>query len=387
MKNDYTHDIRHAKQMSSMQKNKICWVTSSFLLDVDIPIVPTLQGNYDIDWIVLTTKANYDGDKKLIEKTGCRRYELVENRGTFISPRKMLFYRHLFQKIKSDGYDLFYFDYMGMPYFLPMAQCMLPKEKIIIAAHNVKTPKGARYYWLAKPYMDYVIRAFRNFQVFSLNQLDLLRSLKKNANILYAPLCLKDYGIPTVKKPETPVTFLFFGNIVDYKRVDLLLQATRIMNDKGIKGFKVQISGYCRPEKWKEKYQPLLKGLDNVATDIRRIPNEDIPNLFEYSHYFVMPYQDIAQSGAMTVALRYNIPIIASELDTFKEFMNGRDDGYFFESGNAEQLAYTMIKAIQEHNSRYQSMRESQTNQVKEKLSHEAIIAKYKEYIDGLCQN
>lgn len=370
-----------------MIKNKICWVTSSFLLDVDTPIVPALQASYDIDWIVLTTKANRDGDKKLIENTGCRRYELVENQGAFISPRKILFYRQLLKQIKSGGYDFFYFDYMGMPYFFPMAQCMLPKEKIIIAAHNVKTPKGARYYWLAKPYMEYVIRAFKNFQVFSLNQLDLLRSLKKNANILYAPLCLKDYGIPTVKKPEAPISFLFFGNIVDYKRVDLLLKAMRIMIDKGVKDFKVQISGYCRPENWKEKYEPLLKGLVNVATDIRRIPNEDIPNLFESSHYFVMPYQDIAQSGAMTVALRYNIPIIASELETFKEFMDGKEDGYFFESGNAEQLAATMIKAVHEHSNRYQSMCEKQANQVKEKLSHEAIIARYKEYIDGLCQN
>jgi len=214
----------------------------------------------------------------------------------------------------------------------------------------------------------------------------LLRSLKKDANILYAPLCLKDYGNPIVKKPEAPITFLFFGNIVDYKRVDLLLQATRIMNDKGIKGFKVQISGYCRPEIWKEKYEPMLKGLDNVATDIRRIPNEDIPNLFENSHYFVMPYQDIAQSGAMTVALRYNIPIIASELDTFKEFMDGKEDGYFFESGSPERLAEAMTKAIQEHGIRYQSMRENQANKVKEKLSHVAIIARYKEYIDALCQ-
>lgn len=44
-----------------------------------------------------------------------------------------------------------------------------------------------------------------------------------------------------------------------------------------------------------------------------------------------MPYQDIAQSGAMTVALFYNIPILASELDTFKEFMTGENDGYFFQ--------------------------------------------------------
>ena len=33
-----------------------------------------------------------------------------------------------------------------------------------------------------------------------------------------------------------------------------------------------------------------VKGIKSVSVDIRRIPNEEIPNLFESSHYFVMPY-------------------------------------------------------------------------------------------------
>lgn len=262
---------------------------------------------------------------------------------------------------------------------------LLPKDKCVIAAHNVKTPKGARYYWIAKPYMDYIVKVYRNFQVFSINQLELLKSLNGKANILYAPLCLKDYGLPTVKKEDHPINFLFFGNIVEYKRVDLLIQAIRILEDRGVTNFKVQISGYCRKDKWERKYAPLMKGLENVSVDIRRIPNEEIPNLFERSHYFVMPYQDIAQSGAMTVALYYNIPIIASELETFKEFMNGVNDGYFFQMGSAVKLAETMLKAIEEYNTRYTNMRICQAKLVKEKLSTDAILNQYRQYIDKLC--
>lgn len=370
-----------------MKRYRICWITSSFLLDVDIPIVPKLQKEYEIDWIILTTKGNREGDKRLIEATGCRMYRMIENRGAFFHPKQFFLFKKLIREIRDSKYDLYYFDYLGMPYFMPLVRHYLPKKKVVIAAHNVKTPQGARYYWLAKPYMAYVIRKFTNFQVFSQNQLDLLRSLKKDTNILYAPLCLKDYGEPTIKKSDKPITFLFFGNIVEYKRVDLLLRAMHILKDKGITDFMVKISGYCRPEKWNGSYRELCKSLDNVELDIRRIPNEVIPDLFESSHFFVMPYQDIAQSGAMTVALRYNIPIIASELDTFKEFMNGSDDGYFFESGNAESLAETMLRAMEEYKSRYNMLRKSQAAIVKEKLSQEAILAQYKEYIDGLCQH
>lgn len=370
-----------------MAKKKICWITSSFLLDVDIPIVPVLQDDYEIDWIILTTSANHDGDKALIEARGCYKYRLVTDGGIFINPKKFFFYRNLIKEIKKQNYDLYYFDFLGMPYFIPLVKMMLPMDKCIIAAHNVKTPKGARYYWLAKPYMNYVVNVCRNFQVFSLNQLDLLKSLNTKANILYAPLCLKDYGKPNIEKDEQPITFLFFGNIVEYKRIDLLLEATKILEKKGLTNFKVQISGYCRPEKWNSKYAPLLKGLNNVSIDIRRIPNDDIPNLFEKSHFFVMPYQDIAQSGAMTVALCYNIPIIASELDTFKEFMNGENDGYFFQMGSAEHLAAIMEKAIEEYNTRYADLRLYQAKLVKEKLSTDAIINQYRQYIDKLCHN
>ena len=98
-----------------------------------------------------------------------------------------------------------------------------------------------------------------------------------------------------------------------------------------------------------------------------------------------MPYQDIAQSGAMTVALYYNIPIIASELETFKEFMNGVNDGYFFQMGSAVKLAETMLKAIEEYNTRYTNMRICQAKLVKEKLSTDAILNQYRQYIDKLC--
>ena len=32
---------------------KICWVTSEWFADVDIPIIPELLGNYKIHWIIV----------------------------------------------------------------------------------------------------------------------------------------------------------------------------------------------------------------------------------------------------------------------------------------------------------------------------------------------
>lgn len=369
-------------------KKRICWITSTYFLDVDIPVVPKLKEDYDIDWVIITNSSLYESDIKVVSSLSIRDFRIEVIDGLFFSPKVMISYKHLLKEAAKEDYDMYYFDISGMPYFHILAKHYLPVDKCVIAAHNVTTPKGARYYHLAKPYMEYVVRNFKKFQVFSRNQYEVLKTKNTKADILYAPLCLKDYGKPTIVKPEGPVTFLFFGNIVQYKRLDILLEAVKKLFNKGIVDFRVNICGYCKESLWNEKYQPLLDGLhDIVKTDIRRIPNEHIPNYFEASHYFVMPYQDIAQSGAMTVAFCYNLPVIASELDTFKEFLNDRKDGYFFESGNAESLARQMEFLINNHQNVYCNLRIEQQAMIAKNLSTEAIVAKYKRFIEEQCQN
>lgn len=368
-------------------KPKICWVSATYFLSVDLPIVPALQKDFDIDWFIISNKSNLTEDQLSIENRGCNHYELLVWQNNFIHPKTFSFYKDLLNRLANGKYDMYYLDISGMPYFFPLAKILLPSEKCVVAAHNVKTPKGARYYWMAKPYMEFIIRAFKNFQTFSKNQFDLLTGMRKNANILYAPLCLGDYGKPTITKPAGPVTFLFFGNIVEYKRIDLLIKAAKILLAEGYKDFKVKICGYCPSSKWAAIYQPMLHGVEVIDADIRRIPNEEIPNLFEESHYFVMPYQDIAQSGAITVAFYYNLPVIVSNLDSFKEYISDKENGYFFEVGSAELLALTMKYAIDHHKENYIRLRVNQMRMLEEKLSVTAVLKKYKRYIDCLCQN
>lgn len=370
-----------------MKKKKICWITSTSFLDVDLPIVPQLQKEYDIEWVIITSLSNLEGDKMMIQKTGFKNWSIHVLNSVFISPMTFFFYRKLLKQILLKRYDLFYLDLSGMPYFHILAKNYLSVDKCIIAAHNVTTPKGARYYHLAKLYMEFVVRVFKKFQVFSNNQLNVLKEMKYDAEILYAPLCLKDYGKPTANKPVSPITFLFFGNIVDYKRLDILLEAAAILEKKGIDNFKVQVSGYCPQAKWNNVYKDKVNRCKNIVTDIRRIPNDLIPDLFEESHYFLMPYQDIAQSGAMAVALCYNIPIIASELDTFKEFLNDNIDGLFFEPGSSQDLANKMIYVINNHDAIYENLRSKQRDLVQSKLLNKSIIEKYKQYLNKLCQS
>lgn len=365
------------------EKKRICWVTATYFLDVDLPIVPRLTEYFDIDWYVVSTSKAAESDAAYIrtQASDCK-FSILSDDTPFYSKAHYNFCKNLILKLKNGIYDWYYFDISDFLYLFPLIHKHLPADRITIATHNVSVPKGARLAPLAKISMRYILLHFRNFQVFSKNQLEVLKSKNAKADVFYCPLMLKDYG-GRGNHVESDVTrFLFFGNIIRYKRLDVLLEAVRILEERGVKNFKVDVCGYCRPSDWDSVYAPMIKS-DKINTDIRRIPNELVPQLFANADYFVMPYQDIAQSGAMTVAFNYNIPIIASRLDTFREFLSDNEDGFFFNPGDADSLADILVKAIQLTKSEYNRLRTNQQSMIDRLLSTKAITQRYKEYLNS----
>ena len=119
---------------------------------------------------------------------------------------------------------------------------------------------------------------------------------------MYAPFLLKDYGKAKHERTDTRITFLGYGNIRRYKRLDVLIDATERAYAQVKIPFRVIIAGSS--DNWSE-YQKHIIHQELFDTRIGRIPNEDIPELFVETDYVVMPYESIAQSGAMMVAMNY----------------------------------------------------------------------------------
>ncbi len=365
---------------------RICWVTASYFLDVDLPIAPKLMNYFSIDWKIITSENLKESDKNYILSQTDKPFELIISKGRFYSYSYYLFLKSLIISIKSQNYDWIYLDISDYFFLFPLVKKYLGNEKVTIATHNVSIPKGARLPYLAKLSMGYITRNFKHFQVFSKNQEKVLMGKIKNSKIFYCPLMLKDYGHKNERVESTQTRFLFFGNIIPYKRVDILLQSTNMLVEKGITNFRVDICGYCKPDVWTTNYQPLIKYPSYVNCDIRRIPNELVGHYFNKNDYFVMPYQDIAQSGAMTVALNYNMPIIASDLDTFTEFIIHKKNGYLFSQGNVEELANAMKWAIDKSPQDYLELKHNLQKMVDDNLATDIIVDKYIKYFQK-CLN
>lgn len=367
----------------------ISWITPDYFIDVDLPIVKRLGRTFKIHWILLLSPRGTADDEDFVRRSVTSNSDLTltfhyyHTRG--FSPARTLEALKIIKLAKSFNPDLYYLSESFFPFGAYLYKRLLPIDKCVIACHNVTTPKGARHERLARIYTHKWLKTFKNIQTFSENQEKELEKQFNNKNVLMAHLAIKDYGEPMIKVDKEKlgnVRFLVFGNIVHYKRIDLLLQAVNILYDKGIKNFKVRIAGNCKT--WDIEYSKYIKHPELFELYIKRIPNEDVANLFADSHYFVMPYQDIAQSGAMTVAFRYNLPPIVSDIPQFNEFVKDGETGFVFHTQDAESLASKMEWILENHKSIYDRVCKNEKLFVEQNMSLDAITNKYIEYFNKL---
>lgn len=367
---------------------RISWITPTCYVDVDLYIIKELCSQYNIHWIIILQPKDGVNTQQYIERTLGMYKNLnisyIWQKHRLRSFKNLKFVWDFIELAKSTKPDFIYTSEYAPPFGFILYKLLLPLNKTIVACHNVTTPEGAQNEKFAKLYTHLWLKTFTNIQTFSKSQCQILQQKYKGKNVLMSYLALKDYGAPTItpKRSDNIIRFLVFGNIVKYKRIDLLLKAANILYEKGIKGFTIRIAGNCK--EWNEQYAPIIKYPELFDLQIKRIPNEDVANLFADCDYFVMPYQDIAQSGAITVAFRYNLPVLCSNIEQFKEFVIDGETGFTFQNKNEFDLADKMEWIIKNHSSIYETVKNKQQLFTTKNLSIETIVNKYISYINKL---
>lgn len=135
---------------------------------------------------------------------------------------------------------------------------------------------------------------------------------------------------------------LFYGGIRKSKGLDVLIKAL-----KGIDCTLV-IAGKPPYGEDFEKYKKLI--IENHVRTIEYIEfTEDSFRdiLFQASDYLVLPYIEFySQSGVFMQAMQYHLPIIATDVSSFREFIEKYDLGFIAEPNNVEKLHKVICKAL-----------------------------------------
>ena len=366
-----------------MDKKRIAWITPTSFLDTDIYIVPLLKEDFLIDWYILkkqSEKLDYEKEIKKISASISVRIIDVGKRNRSLSAIKKYF--SFLHKVGKSGYNLVYTAVSNYPYYIPLLAATQDKKKVVMAVHNVTVLKGGVRPQFEKLYNAFAIRYFQIFQTYSQGQFDSFKNIAPQKEVHFIPFLPKDYGEATITRRDKRITFLNFGHIREYKRIDVLIQAADLAYETTGIVFKIIIAGACA--NW-DKYAELIK--HRVLFDIRigRVQNKDIPNLFEESDYFIAPYQDIAQSGALMVAINYEKPILASRLKAFEECVADGKTGLLFKPADVEDLSQKIIYVLRNNNEIYSDMKANVHELKHRKFSETVIVQKYKQLFDKVA--
>ncbi len=203
--------------------------------------------------------------------------------------------------------------------------------------------------------IKYFLNQQHGFIVMSDTVKDDLLSLKPNAKYekFYHPIydhfghkVSKEDARRSLKIPLDKNVLLFFGFIRDYKGLDLLLKAMKLLPDN----YHLIIAGEVYGNF--DKYKDLINRLNiqnRVTVEARYIRDSEVPYFFSASDVCVLPYKSATQSGIVAISFQFNLPVIATDVGSLKEMLVPTNTGLIVEKPDANLLSQGIIKYFVEN--------------------------------------
>jgi len=239
-------------------------------------------------------------------------------------------------------------------YLIILLMCKVRGKKIVITVHNVLPHEKSR------------LNNFLNGAIISLGDRFIVHNLKNRENLSKLHKIQKDrisiipHGIlePVPIKgiaqeesrnylgiSQNKKVILNFGNIRDYKGLDVLLQAFKIIISE-LKDINLIIAGEC----WGsfQKYDKIIRDNnleDYIVKKLGFIPPSEVEYYFSAADIVVLPYKYFdSQSGIGALALPFKKPIVVTNVGGLPDFV--RDTHTIAMADNPTDLASKIIHIL-----------------------------------------
>jgi glycosyltransferase involved in cell wall biosynthesis len=133
---------------------------------------------------------------------------------------------------------------------------------------------------------------------------------------------------------------LAFGSIRPYKGLDVLIRALAELPEATRSKVRLIVAG--DPGSMEKELRALAVECgvhDLIKWDLRYIPDEEVPAVFQRCNVVVFPYREIDASGALMTGLPYAKAIVASRLGLFDELLENGETALLVEPDDPTALA------------------------------------------------
>ncbi len=142
---------------------------------------------------------------------------------------------------------------------------------------------------------------------------------------------------------ESDKAILCIGKIKPYKGIELLLPAFQELVS-GDQHYRLIIAGEV--QKGHDKYLDVLMQAmpaeiekDRIILKTQFIPDEEMEIYLKAADVLVLPYKDIFQSGVLFLGYSFGLPVIVTDVGSFREEIVEGKTGYLCKPGDPADLA------------------------------------------------
>lgn len=223
---------------------------------------------------------------------------------------------------KPDVLIISYWMSFFVPGYAHVANRMNLRCQVIALIHNA-IPHEPRFF--DKPLAALFFRQCHGFIVMSDNVWNDLQRLCPGSRYIQNPHPLYNHFGKKIDREEacaklgvSPAkkNLLFFGLIRDYKGLDLLIEAMGQLGED----YQLIIAGECYGSF--EKYQTQINASpakERISARSAYVSDEEIPLYFSAADALVLPYRSATQSGVVSVAYNYDLPMVSTPVGDFKK--------------------------------------------------------------------
>jgi D-inositol-3-phosphate glycosyltransferase len=139
---------------------------------------------------------------------------------------------------------------------------------------------------------------------------------------------------------------LFFGRLRPYKGLEHLLEGVKWLLSRDSK-YRLIIAG--EPKKGSEDYSQEIQTIikrdfqpGQVFAHLRFIADDEMETFLKAADVLVLPYKDIFQSGVLFLSYSFGLPVVATDVGSFREEIIEGKTGFICKPDDPADLAITL---------------------------------------------